>query len=130
MFCPIPYPNLTQSLQSLTQHRSRHQFRQCRNPHQHFPELFSLMSPGRKRFQREPYEFPSGGFFYHFARPIENSPDGLETFDTAPLMATIRAVLGVKPDEDGWRKSTYKGKELWLIPNEVRGLTLTFPDDY
>src|SRR6266852_4916383 len=43
--------------------------------------------------------------FYHFARPMKNSPDGLETFDTAPLMAAIRAVLGVMPDEDGWRKS-------------------------
>ena len=67
--------------------------------------------------------------FYHFARPMENSPDGLETFDTAPLMAGIRAVLGVMPDEDGWRQFTYEGKELWLVPNEVRGLTLMFPND-
>ena len=68
--------------------------------------------------------------FYHFARPMEKTPDGLETFDTAPLMAAIRAVLGVTPDEDGWRQSTYEGKELWLVPNEVQGLTLMFPDDY
>ena len=68
--------------------------------------------------------------FYHFARPMENSPDGLETFDTAPLMAGIRAVLGVMPDEDGWRQSRYEGKELWLVPNEVQGLTLMFPGDY
>jgi hypothetical protein len=33
--------------------------------------------------------------FYHFARPIENSPDELEAFDITPLTATIRAVLGV-----------------------------------
>ena len=67
---------------------------------------------------------------YHFARPMDNSPDGLEAFDTAPLTATIRAVLSVMPDEDGWRQSTYKGKELWLVPNEVMGLTLMFSDDY
>ena len=68
--------------------------------------------------------------FYHFARPIENSPDELEAFDITPLTATIRAVLGVTADEDGWRQSTYEGKELWLVPNEVHGLTLMFPSDY
>jgi len=68
--------------------------------------------------------------FYHFARPMENLPEGEERFDTAPLMVAIRAVLGVAPDEDGWRQSMYEGKELWLVPNEVRGLTLMFPDDY
>jgi hypothetical protein len=34
------------------------------------------------------------------------------------------------PDKDGWRQSTYKGKEQWLVPNEVMGLTLMFSDDY
>ncbi len=34
------------------------------------------------------------------------------------------------PDEDGWRQSTYKGKEQWLVPNEVMGFTLMFSDDY
>ena len=62
--------------------------------------------------------------FYHFAHPIENSPDELEAF------ATIRTVLGVTADEDGWRQSTYESKELWLVPNEVHGLTLMFPSDY
>ena len=68
--------------------------------------------------------------FYHYARPMENLPEGEVRFDMTPLMATIRAVLEVTPDEDGWRKSTYEGKELWLVPNEVRGLTLMFPEDY
>ena len=68
--------------------------------------------------------------FDHFARRLENSPVGLEAFDMTPLTATIRAVLGVMPDEDGWRKSIYEGKEYWLVPNEVQGLTLMFPDDY
>jgi hypothetical protein len=61
---------------------------------------------------------------------MENLPEGEERFDFSPLMATIRAVRGETPDEDGWRKSTYEGKELWPVPNEVRGLTLMFPDDY
>jgi hypothetical protein len=68
--------------------------------------------------------------FDHFARSMGNSPESGVVFDITPLTATIRAVLEVTPDEDGWRKSTYEGKELWLVPNEVRGLTLMFPDDY
>lgn len=51
-------------------------------------------------------------------------------FNFTPVTAAIRAVLGVAPDEDGWRKITYEGKELWLVPNEVRGLTLMFPEDW
>jgi len=61
---------------------------------------------------------------------MENLPGGEDRFDMTPLTATIRVALEVTPDEDGWRKSTYGGKELWLVPNEVRGLTLMFPDDY
>jgi hypothetical protein len=68
--------------------------------------------------------------FDHFARPLENELSGEVKFDLTPLTATIRAVLAVTPDEDGWRKSTYEGKELWLVPNEVQGLTLMFPEDY
>ena len=67
---------------------------------------------------------------YHFARRMEDLPEGEVRFDMTPLMATIRAVREVTPDEDGWRKSTYEGKELWLVPNEVQGLTLMFPEDY
>jgi hypothetical protein len=68
--------------------------------------------------------------FYNYARPMENLPEGEVRFDITPLTATIQAVLEVTPDEDGWRKSTYEGKELWLVPNEVQGLTLMFPSDY
>ena len=68
--------------------------------------------------------------FYHFARPMEKSPDELEAFDITPVAAAIRAVLGVTADKDGWRQCTHEGKELWLVPNEVHGLTLMFPDDY
>lgn len=47
-----------------------------------------------------------------------------------PLMDAIRAMLGIEPDADGWRTGTYQGKELWLVPNEIGGLTLMFPEDY
>lgn len=35
-------------------------------------------------------------------------------------------------DADSWRVGTHegKGKDLWLVPNEVGGLTLMFPEDY
>ena len=33
------------------------------------------------------------------------------------------AMLAIEPD-DGWRTGDYQGKRLWLIPNEVGGLTL------
>jgi hypothetical protein len=39
-------------------------------------------------------------------------------------------MLKVEPDEDAWRTGAYEGKELWLLPNEVGGFTLLFPDDY
>ena len=49
--------------------------------------------------------------------------------DISPLLNAIRAMLEIPPD-DGWRVGTYANKKLWLIPNEVRGLTLMFPEDY
>ena len=68
--------------------------------------------------------------FYHFARRMEDLPEGEVKFDITPLTVAVRAALEVTPDEDGWRTSTYEGKELWLVPNEVQGLTLMFPEDY
>ena len=69
--------------------------------------------------------------FDHFARPMGIEPaSGLMQYDFTPVTAAIQAVLGVTPAADGWRISTYGGKELWLVPNEVQGFTLMFPDDY
>jgi hypothetical protein len=47
-----------------------------------------------------------------------------------PLTAAIRAMLSIPPDKDGWRAGDYQEKRLWLVPNEVGGLTLMFPEDY
>ena len=68
--------------------------------------------------------------FDHFTKPKGSSPATGEVTDITPLQEAIRAMLKIEPDEDAWRTGTYEGKELWLIPNEVEGLTLLFPDDY
>ena len=50
--------------------------------------------------------------------------------DVTRLMAAIRSMLNLEANPDGWRIGTYEGKTLWLVPNEVDGLTLMFPEDY
>ena len=63
----------------------------------------------------------------HFVQPIGDPR--FQMWDVTPLMAAIRAIRALEPD-DGWRVGDYQGKRLWLIPNEVGGLTLMFPEDY
>jgi hypothetical protein len=50
--------------------------------------------------------------------------------DITPLMDAIRAMVKIPPDEGGWRTGACRGKQLWVVPNEVNGLTLMFPEDY
>jgi len=50
--------------------------------------------------------------------------------DMTRLMGVIDTMLKVEPDSEGWRTATVGGKELWMVPNEVDGLTLLFPDDW
>ena len=66
--------------------------------------------------------------FDHFVTAIGNPRLGV--LNITPLMDAIRTLLKIEPDGDGWRTGTYQEKELWLIPNEVAGLTLMFPEDY
>ena len=61
--------------------------------------------------------------FDHFTES-KTGPENLRL-----LTEAIRAMLAIEPD-DGWRTGDYQGKRLWLIPNEVGGLTLMFPEDY
>src|SRR5262245_40716761 len=68
--------------------------------------------------------------FDHFVEAIGSSSLTGPVLDITPLKEVIRSVLKVPPDEDGWRTLDYQGKTLWLVPNEVRGLTLKFPDHY
>jgi hypothetical protein len=68
--------------------------------------------------------------FDHFTKSMGSSPATGQVTDITRLQDAIRAMLKVEPDEDAWRTGTYEGKELWLLPNEVGGFTLLFPDDY
>ena len=67
--------------------------------------------------------------FDHFTEALGTSPITGPVANIGPLMDAIRAMLAIEPD-DGWRTGDYQGKRLWLIPNEVGGLTLMFPGDY
>lgn len=68
--------------------------------------------------------------FDHYANPMGESQETNAVTNITPLLEAIRALLTKPPDTDGWRTGTHEGKELWIIPNEVGGLTLMFPDDY
>ncbi len=68
--------------------------------------------------------------FDHFVKDMGAPRNPGVLFDTTPVYSAIEAILAFRPDKDGWRTGSYEGKELWLVPNEVGGLTLMFPDDY
>lgn len=68
--------------------------------------------------------------FDHFTESLGSLPITGPVTNIGPLMEAIRAVLKVQADSDGWRTLTYQGKELRLVPNEIGGLTLMFPEDY
>ena len=68
--------------------------------------------------------------FDHFTTPMGSSSITGAVINIGPLMEAIRAMLRIAPDEGGWHTGDYQGKRLWLVPNEVGGLTLMFPDDY
>jgi hypothetical protein len=65
--------------------------------------------------------------FDEYVKPIGDPRHNV--LNITMLMDAIRAMLKIEPD-DGWRVGVHEGKTLWLIPNEVGGLTLMFPDDY
>jgi hypothetical protein len=62
--------------------------------------------------------------FDHFAESM-----GPGITNIGPLMDAVRHMLSVESD-NGWRTGNFRGKTLWLIPNEVGGFTLMFPEDY
>lgn len=64
--------------------------------------------------------------FDHFAPAQSDDRDP----DLSRLRAAVDAMLKIRPDEGGWRTGTHEREELWLIPNEIGGLTLMFPSDY
>ncbi|HKS75082.1 MAG TPA: hypothetical protein VJQ82_17880 [Terriglobales bacterium] len=78
----------------------------------------------------EPVNRVTRAVFEHFTAPMDDLPDVSGITDVTRLMQAIRSMLKIEPDGDGWRTGSYEGKELWVIPNEVGGATLMFPDDY
>jgi hypothetical protein len=68
--------------------------------------------------------------FDAFTQPMGSSPVTGPVIDVTLLQEAIRAMVKIEPDTDGWRTLTYRDKELWLVPNEVGGSTLMFPEDY
>jgi len=68
--------------------------------------------------------------FDRFTHPMGSSPLTGVVIDITPLRRVVQTMLAVEADADGWRVGAYEGKSLWLVPNEVSGLTLMFPDDY
>ena len=68
--------------------------------------------------------------FDHFTESMGSSPATGEVTNSTLLQDAIRTMVKIVPDKDGWRTGTYLEKKLWLVPNEVGGLTLMFPDDY
>ena len=68
--------------------------------------------------------------FDHFAKRLGSSAITGPVIDITPVMDAIRTMANIPPDDGGWRTGTYQGKLLWLVPNEVNGLTLMFPEDY
>jgi len=61
--------------------------------------------------------------------PIQEAVLSLVLYDAVQLLAAIQALLAVNPDSNGRWKGSYGSVELWLVPNDDRGLTLTFPEN-
>ncbi len=68
--------------------------------------------------------------FDRFTKPMGSSPMTGPVTDIGPLMEAIRAMVKVPVDEDGWRTGAYDGEKIWVVPNEIGGLTMMFPEDY
>ncbi len=82
-------------------------------------------------FDASPVNRVTRAVFDHFTQPLGTREiGGPPVIDLNPLQWAIEATVAWKPDKDGWRCGSYEGMELWLVPNEVNGLTLMFPEDY
>lgn len=55
---------------------------------------------------------------------------GGEITDKTSQIGYRMAVAAQQKLEDDWYTGEYEGKKLWLVPNELGGRTLMFPEDY
>src|SRR5437660_523138 len=74
--------------------------------------------------------YPPRLVFDRFTHPMGNSPLASVVIDITSLRRVVHTMLAVEADADGWRVGAYESKPLWLVPNEVSGLTLMFPEEY
>lgn len=77
-----------------------------------------------------PVNLVTRAVFDHFTRPMEGSPATDGTVDIRPLRRAIATILAIEADADGWRVGVHEGKSLWLVPNDICGTTLMFPEDW
>jgi hypothetical protein len=73
--------------------------------------------------------------FRELAGPRSDSEADADELARIACGFLFRAILRKPADADGWRKTEARkdGESIgpvWLIPNEVGGLTLMFPSDY
>jgi len=80
--------------------------------------------------RRGPLNRVSRAVFDAFTKPMGDPRPIQPVTDVTRLMGVIDTMLKVEPDSEGWRTATVEGKELWMVPNEVDGLTLLFPSDW
>jgi len=79
---------------------------------------------------RGPVNRVTRAVFDHFTASMGSTPATGPVTDVTRLMQAINLMLKIEAEGNGWRTGTFEGKALWLIPNEVGGLTLMFPEDY
>jgi len=79
------------------------------------------------------------GIFSAFAelarRRADIKPEDVDGTARLACQLLYRAIMRKPADEDGWRKTEARSDgesigEVWLIPNELGGLTLMLPSDY
>jgi hypothetical protein len=83
-------------------------------------------------YSQSPPSWPPGGLFLFFL------PSALHLDRAGNPTRSTRSVASRQPDrymltaetDDGWRIGNSQGKALWLISNEVGGLTLMFLEHY
>ena len=68
--------------------------------------------------------------FDHFTESMGETPLTGPVTDVTRLSRVVDEMVKNPSDATGWRIGTVDGRTLWLVPNEVQGLTLMFPEDY
>jgi hypothetical protein len=95
-----------------------------------YTDMEALMDGVLVSVKMPPVNRVTRAVFDDFAEDLGGPNNPGMQWDLGPLHCAITAILAARADSDGWRSGSYQGKKLWLVPNEVGGLTLMFPEDY